>query len=536
MLALAALASSLAYAQSEVIAVVNGDSILASRLEIELMRIHESLGQAQRGDFDLEKLINRIIDERLMVQEAYSLELDQSPSLLNDVHRFQTKIAVAQLMKEVLPDSYSVTDSEIRDFFVVQYRQFRFNLLTVRDKDVADSLYQTITNGASFEDLARRYSLDMYKYRGGDLGMSRWIDVEDALKSQAESMRVGDVSRPFLNRHAYSILRLSDQKPADSEELDSHRKKIVAILTARKREVARNAYFNHLKERYSARVNQDALHSAAEGLKTESGSIDGELAVAQIGDQTITADEVIRSIMRSGRIGNKDDMETIASDAVEGLIRDRALERAAADEGMLKDANVVKETEAYRDSVLVLMYLEEIVAPQIQIPVSQIDSFYQANRDDYRQPSNVKLSQITVPTEELADSVMGRLSRGASFAWLSERMSSDNYAKAGGDIGTVNLASYPDQVRHDLETRGIGQVVGPYASAGGYLILKLRDRTPGDYLPLSRVETRIRQALFQTAFNQTLDHVVSELRRNSDISINTEVVEKLSISGKKDEH
>jgi len=532
---LAATISSQTRAQNNVIAVVNGDSIFVSGLETELMRIHTGQEQAQRGEFDLPKLIDKIINERLMVQEAHSLELDRDSALVDNVSKFQSRAAVAKLLKDVLPDTYTLTETEVQDFFVEQYRQFRFNMLTVRDKDRADSLYQAIANGASFEDLARQHSLDMYKYRGGDLGLSRWIDVEDVIKSQAEGMHVGDVRGPFVNRHAYSIIRLSDEKPADLAELDAHRKKIVEILTARKQQRARDGYFDLLKARHSARVDKDALHRVAEGLRTESGSIDGNLTVAQVGDEVITADEVIRSIMRSGRIGNKDAMETTVSDAVEGLIRDRVAERAAKDYGKLNDPDVVNEAAAYQDSLLVLKYLEEVVTPQIQIAQSQIDSFYQANRDNYRQPSIVKISQITVATKEEADSVIARLSQGASFAWLAEKISIDDYAKSGGDIGTVNIGAYPDHIRHDLETCDIGRVMGPYASTNGYVILKVRDRIPGDYYPLSNVEARIRQTLFQTAFNQTLDRIVDKLRSSSEISINTDVVEKLSIRGKEGE-
>ena len=128
--------------------------------------------------------------------------------------------------------------------------EFHLEILTVRSKDQADSLYAAITKGADFEDMARQYSIDMYKYRGGDLGFIRWIDLENDLKDQTADIKVGDIQSPFQYRGAYSILKLVDEKPSDPEEFNTYRDKIVEILTLEKRHNAWERYIDGLKMQY----------------------------------------------------------------------------------------------------------------------------------------------------------------------------------------------------------------------------------------------------------------------------------------------
>jgi peptidyl-prolyl cis-trans isomerase C len=519
-----------------VIAVVNGDSIYLDRLETELARIHAGQGQVRRGEFDIDKLVTRMVNEQLMIQEARLMDLDQDPGFLNDVAGFQSRMAVTQLLKVALPDTYTVSDKEIRNFFLEQYPQYHFEILTVRTKDQADSLYSAIAKGAKFEDEARQYSIDMYRYRGGDLGFIRWIDLEDDLKDQATDIKVGNLRGPFEYRGAYSLLKLIDEKPADPEELEPYRKKVVDILTFRKRRDAWARYIDSLKKIYPVRVNEDAVHALSQDLKTQTtDSSKSKVVMAEAAGEKITGSDLIGRIMRTGQMGNKQAMSTITTEALNELINERLLQHKAADVGLLNDPDVLSNTDAFRDSVLVLEYLDNVVKPMIEIPASEVDSFYQANRDKYRGPGHVKISQLTVDTEAQADSLAARLAEGANFSWLAEKYSIDQYASKGGDAGIVSVSPYPDKVRQELETSEVGQIIGPFQSMTGFELVKLREKIPGEILDFSKMEERIKSYLFQEAFNRTLDGILERLRSHSDITINHDVVNNLLISGGKGE-
>ncbi len=87
-------------------------------------------------------------------------------------------------------------------------------------RERADSVYNAIRQGASFEDLARRLSDD--KGSGSNGGALSWIQPQQTVKEfedAARALNKGEVSRPVQSIYGYHIIRLDDRSnffPYDS--------------------------------------------------------------------------------------------------------------------------------------------------------------------------------------------------------------------------------------------------------------------------------------------------------------------------------
>jgi len=85
----------------------------------------------------------------------------------------------------------------------------------------ADSIYNLIKNGASFDSLAFKLSEDpgsAQKY--GAIGWTKRGDLLSAYEDVAFNMDVGEVSRPIKSQYGYHIIRLNDKR--DDEIFTSH--------------------------------------------------------------------------------------------------------------------------------------------------------------------------------------------------------------------------------------------------------------------------------------------------------------------------
>jgi peptidyl-prolyl cis-trans isomerase SurA len=90
-----------------------------------------------------------------------------------------------------------------------------------RAKARADSLYDAIKRGASFDSLALYFSDDKAtasKY--GRIGWTQEGDLLSVYEDAAKALKIGEVSRPVKTRIGYHIIRLEDRK--DNQLLTSH--------------------------------------------------------------------------------------------------------------------------------------------------------------------------------------------------------------------------------------------------------------------------------------------------------------------------
>ena len=59
-----------------VLAIVNGDSVFTSDVDAIFSRMHSAMSAAAKSDFDYHKLLNKLVNDRLIVQEAEALGID----------------------------------------------------------------------------------------------------------------------------------------------------------------------------------------------------------------------------------------------------------------------------------------------------------------------------------------------------------------------------------------------------------------------------------------------------------------------------
>ncbi|HEX8331385.1 MAG TPA: peptidylprolyl isomerase, partial [Segetibacter sp.] len=84
---------------------------------------------------------------------------------------------------------------------------------------IADSTYNLLQKGASFEALARSISNDNNSVASGGLLPEVSVGQYDAAFEQAAYAlkKPGDISRPFLTNHGYHILKLNEVKPVGTD-------------------------------------------------------------------------------------------------------------------------------------------------------------------------------------------------------------------------------------------------------------------------------------------------------------------------------
>ncbi|MCY4073523.1 MAG: peptidylprolyl isomerase [Chloroflexi bacterium] len=122
----------------------------------------------------------------------------------------------------------------------------------------------------------------------------------------------------------------------------------------------------------------------------------------------------------------------------------------------------------------------------------------------------VDVRHILVETEEDAESALGALRDGESFADLARAISTDPGSGArGGELGETFVGNYVPEFRRAIEEAEIGELVGPVQSEFGYHILQVRskDERGGDAFSgqLERIRQRELELFVENLREQNAD-------------------------------
>jgi parvulin-like peptidyl-prolyl isomerase len=110
-----------------VLAEVNGEAINKDALQKRIKAIHRNKPQIRpekgAGGIEVLDIVEEIIDERLIIQDAYRVELDRSAAFIKNIESFVTTQSVIRLRKEVVLDKINISDQDILDYFKERYEK-----------------------------------------------------------------------------------------------------------------------------------------------------------------------------------------------------------------------------------------------------------------------------------------------------------------------------------------------------------------------------------------------------------------------------
>lgn len=90
--------------------------------------------------------------------------------------------------------------------------QVRCSHILVKDKALADRIYDELRHGTRFDELARRYSTCPSKSKGGDLGFFGEGQMVKEFEREAFRLSYGAISRPVHTQFGWHIIKKTGTK------------------------------------------------------------------------------------------------------------------------------------------------------------------------------------------------------------------------------------------------------------------------------------------------------------------------------------
>jgi peptidyl-prolyl cis-trans isomerase C len=219
----------------------------------------------------------------------------------------------------------------------------------------------------------------------------------------------------------------------------------------------------------------------------------GDVAVARVEGRTVWASDVKREAAAQGLIGEGeplDQQSDLFRRVLDEVVDQKLLAAEAVKRKLDKDPVALRRLAAARERVLGDMLVESVVEKGVND--NAIRGLYQEQLKLSKQSEEIRARQIMVQSQTDGEAIKKLLTSGASFDALAMERSSDAATRFnGGDLGYFTLDVMPDAYGAALKDAKAGDIVGPFQSEGGWVVLRVEDKRLEEPITLEAARPQI---------------------------------------------
>ncbi len=252
-----------------------GETLISSKAgDVKVQDVLKEIGNEQIASDSFKVLLNKILEEKYgkkvddkQIDKETDEEIekyggkDQFKNLLKqqgmslDEYKKQRKMIAYQ--KELLNDKVKISDKEIKDntkkasHILIKVKQDKDDKEGLSDKDAKKKIEkikkEIDKNPKSFDDLAKKESMDSSKDKNGSLGYVVKGQTVKPFEKALFKLKDGEISDIVKTDYGYHIIRAD--KPTDfNKEKSKLKEKLIQNKLQKDPEILTNAYKDLLKE------------------------------------------------------------------------------------------------------------------------------------------------------------------------------------------------------------------------------------------------------------------------------------------------
>ena len=246
----------------------------------------------------------------------------------------------------------------------------------------------------------------------------------------------------------------------------------------------------------------------------------------------------------NGKAISQDDVESALMNATQGRFnqvppakqiefRRQVLEQLVSRELVYQDAQktgIIKSKEFKAEYKKVLTKVEKEIAIQIwkkklldkiKISNKQLKSYYDENKEEFREKESVHARHILVKTQDEADSIVKELKTLKSaalktkFIELAKAKSTGPSGPKGGDLGYFAQGQMVPEFNAKVFSMKVGEVSAPVKTQFGFHVIYLEAKKQAKKLSFTEVKSFIEQRLKMEKFKTTLKTKMIKLQKKA---------------------
>ena len=513
-------------ASSSYLAKVNDEPITGQELTDAFTKAHGGHAKFLLGESEARQFLDLVIDQRLLIQEAERLDLQNQPDIRKAAAENEERKAADYLVKKEIEEKAQPTAEEIKAAWEKETtRLFQTRQIVLDTREEAEAVFQMLASGTDFETLARQCSIGASRIYGGRLPPLGWGAMDPSWEEVVWRLAPGELSAPFATPDGFEIVQLEEIVPVERPAFEQASRRIDGILKKRKTEERRREFSSFLWSKYHVKradidLGPESLHAA---LK-ERGD---EPIASWDGAGKLTVKEFVQQVdwqEMAGLLPGR--FRTEVEARLRQTVNEPLARLEAKARGLEKAPEVAGPARAYREDLMERALYADFILKDVKVTDEDVRAYYDAHKPELTAPEKRRVAHIVVPSEEEAGEIRKKLDAGESWVTLVTTRSSDtNSVKQAGDLGWITRKDATGDFAKVFSVEE-GQVSEPLKSKFGWHLVKVEKIVPERPQTLDEAREGIQKRLFEQKQRDARTVWVKKLRAAATIEINDAGIKK----------
>lgn len=252
--------------------------------------------------------------------------------------------------------------------------------------------------------------------------------------------------------------------------------------------------------------------------------------IVRVGERMVTLADFKRYLVRNAGSELAQLTPEVASAVLDQFVDEIVVSEYAASHGVEVPAEKITAAVRTQAGVTVIEKRDEMRRERLIADLSgevadpsdaEVQAYYNQHQTDFRSDEEVRVRQILVHDEALANQIREKLKAGTPFGDLSAEYSRAPNAKRGGEIGYVSRGELPKMFEDEIFRLRPGEISGVIRTDSSFHIFQVDDRRPAGLMELHEAAPIIRTRLREEGVRERLNQIVTRSRREMTIAVLT---------------
>ena len=178
------------------------------------------------SDREVREVVENIKKQHLITEEELKEQLKKENLSYDEfLQGIRITLLRNKVLARVITPEVNLTEKALKDYYDSHFDEFTEEELHLQQifisglredsKERADFVYDSLSKGIPFEELAKQYSDDPSGKYGGDVGYVKKEELIPEIREAIKDLREGSYARTIQSRYGFHILKLVNRKKGD---------------------------------------------------------------------------------------------------------------------------------------------------------------------------------------------------------------------------------------------------------------------------------------------------------------------------------
>lgn len=528
--ALAAVAKLPIIGGREALASINGDPVTFEEFYAQLSVMHQGVEApgtkvARQRPWEL---LERLINIRLVLQEARNMGLDSLPEVKDLVATNRLETMRGILYRRRVQGITAADPAEVERIYKESIKQVRLSSILIEKEQDAKDLEAKVVAGGRFDTLA---SAMVSRGAAREDESGQYLPMDNLLpgvRQAVATMKVGDTSPLVRIGRSYSMMKLEDIRYPDDRE----KKEGAAKEALKQRQTAiLKQYADDLKRQHTL-VNDTVLkvvdYEAKEpGLEK---LLADKRVVAEVkGEEPVTVGEMTDALRKrffhgADRAITERKINARKMEVLDEILSKRAVHREAKRLKLDETEEFKRKVQEYEEGVLFGTFVQRVIDPSFKIGEPDLRTYLAAHREEYMSPEMIRLDALVFSDRTRAEDALAKLGKGADFLWMRANAEGQADPQVQKDLiqfpGTVVVtSSLPAGVQRAVEGVRSGEYRFYGENKGPWYVLHAREVLPPAPQPFEEIRDEVAKKVFEDKRQEAVKEWAQKLRKAYEVTM-----------------